>query len=330
MSDVGDEAALLNEYMAVRYTNVAFLMLLLYDHALTFDLEVERIWTLPWRLPKVLFLLNRYIIPPMLLFDGLVPSIPLGEGNPTDARILNYFIVSCRFITRWTAWPTIFAMTIVDGILVLRVIAIYGHDKRVTRFLVILCTGVWGIWLGLSILIVMKTAPLPVEGKLFTGCLYTAPSYFYAAWIPASCFETIIIALTTYKVVKYDTMTPTLYVLARDSMLYFISIFIVLLVNLFLARYARGFLSALLIQPGSAIACVAAARMTMNIREFTMNKDPQATDFELPPINLYPYDAVPIRQSGERGDRAIIPHPHPHPHPLALLPAGRHVRERAA
>ncbi|KAG5731869.1 hypothetical protein E4T56_gene13796 [Termitomyces sp. T112] len=69
--------ASLSDYAALRYTNVAFLMLLIYDHIITFGDEVSRIWPLPWQLPKVSFLVNRYLIPPMLLFNGLTPSIRL-------------------------------------------------------------------------------------------------------------------------------------------------------------------------------------------------------------------------------------------------------------
>ncbi|RDB16254.1 hypothetical protein Hypma_003021 [Hypsizygus marmoreus] len=75
--DPAESLQLLSHFAAVRYTNLAFLILLIYDHALTLDLEVSRIWTLPWRLPKFLFLINRYLIPPMLFFDGLTPTMRL-------------------------------------------------------------------------------------------------------------------------------------------------------------------------------------------------------------------------------------------------------------
>ncbi|KAG7091723.1 hypothetical protein E1B28_008124 [Marasmius oreades] len=56
----------LNNFAAVKYTNLAFLVVLVYDHALTLHVEVDRIWKLPWKLPKLVFLFVRYLAPPML------------------------------------------------------------------------------------------------------------------------------------------------------------------------------------------------------------------------------------------------------------------------
>ncbi|KAK0463038.1 uncharacterized protein EV420DRAFT_1151393 [Desarmillaria tabescens] len=48
---------------ATRYLSGAGLVVLLYDHILTFPAEVELIWTARWSVPKVLFLLIRYFVP---------------------------------------------------------------------------------------------------------------------------------------------------------------------------------------------------------------------------------------------------------------------------
>ncbi|KIM82052.1 hypothetical protein PILCRDRAFT_820951 [Piloderma croceum F 1598] len=46
-------------------------MLLVYDHVITLDKEIEWIWTLRWRLPKIIFIFNRYVIT-ALLFQPLL------------------------------------------------------------------------------------------------------------------------------------------------------------------------------------------------------------------------------------------------------------------
>jgi hypothetical protein len=46
---------------------VAGLVVLLYDHLLTLPKEVELIWKAPASAPKYAFLLNRYIVPSILL-----------------------------------------------------------------------------------------------------------------------------------------------------------------------------------------------------------------------------------------------------------------------
>ncbi|KII90653.1 hypothetical protein PLICRDRAFT_39234 [Plicaturopsis crispa FD-325 SS-3] len=59
-----------------QYIHLSSLSLMVYDHALTFAREKEYIWSLPWRLPKVLFIFSRYLISPALLFIGVVSAMP--------------------------------------------------------------------------------------------------------------------------------------------------------------------------------------------------------------------------------------------------------------
>ena len=45
----------------MKYYNLATCVLILYDHALTFDSEVEMVWTGRWTLPKFLWIVVRAI-----------------------------------------------------------------------------------------------------------------------------------------------------------------------------------------------------------------------------------------------------------------------------
>ncbi|KAF8177338.1 hypothetical protein K438DRAFT_2022297 [Mycena galopus ATCC 62051] len=201
----------LNDYAAVRYTNIAFVTFMVFDHAITFDTEVARIWTLQWRLPKVLFLINRYV--------------------------------------------------------------------AIRTFLIGLFICVMIAWVALSLVIMQEKTGSP-GGFLFPGCLFSAPTYFFAAWIPAVVFESTIVLITLYYLSAYEWSTEinvTLRVLARDSVIYFLIIFSILVSNLFIARFGRDFLGSLLIAPSSVVACVGAARMMMNIRELDGERGPRTT-----------------------------------------------------
>jgi len=82
-------------------------------------------------------------------------------------------------------------------------------------------------------------------------------------WIPFVIFDGIVIILTMYKIFSYrDGMNPTIRLLARDSIVYFIIMFATLLFNL-LFPVGKG---TVLILPAEYIACTAVARMMMNIR----------------------------------------------------------------
>ncbi|CAK5267071.1 unnamed protein product, partial [Mycena citricolor] len=249
------EITALHDYAAVRYTNVAFVALILYDYVITIDTEVSRIWSLKWRLPKILYLINRYIVPPMLIFDAIVPAI----YNLPESM--------CDFIAKWTPWPTIISLTTSEMILMLRVFAVAGDRKGVRYFL-------WGLflcelagWIALSSIVTKNTVGSP-GGMLFPGCLFSAPTYFYTAWIPPVIFESILIIVTGYYASAYHWTkkgsSQTIQILARDSILYFLIIFCdiswmpfrqlcahstpaVLLSNLLIARFGRDFLGSLFI-----------------------------------------------------------------------------------
>ncbi|KAJ4470783.1 hypothetical protein J3R30DRAFT_3408059 [Lentinula aciculospora] len=78
----GDTLQAFNDYAAVKYVNAVFLTILIYDHILSIDSE-----TLPWKLPKFLFFMNRYIVPPMLF---LLTS--------------QFRWYMCRFVAKFTPW----------------------------------------------------------------------------------------------------------------------------------------------------------------------------------------------------------------------------------
>ncbi|KAF8513251.1 hypothetical protein BU17DRAFT_68865 [Hysterangium stoloniferum] len=93
----------------------------------------------------------------------------------------------------------------------------------------------------------------------------------------------VTMALMIYKSIRLlfrKAGSPTMRLLSRDSLIYFSIMFSVLISNLFIFKYAPPFFSSLLIGPSSSIACIAAARMMMNLR--SLRFDPRL-DAELFP-----------------------------------------------
>jgi Family of unknown function (DUF6533) len=55
--------SLVTDSLATKYYNLATLIIVLYDHCLTFDTEVEKIWSQRWSLPKSLwFVVSRIFL----------------------------------------------------------------------------------------------------------------------------------------------------------------------------------------------------------------------------------------------------------------------------
>jgi len=236
------------------YTNLVFLTLLFYDHMITLEEEVEKIWPLPWRLPKFLFLFNRYLIPPAMLVNTAVTWL--------------YTSKKCSFMMRWLGWPASFAIATVELMLIVRVLALYNDTKKVVVLLVVLFIANLAAFCAIGFRAGRQTIGIP-GGQLFSGCVYKPPSFFYTQWIPVVIFESIIIGLTVYKALSYRRNIPALRVLARDSMIYFLIMFSFLMANLFFVRFSKGFLKGLWVKPTTIVACIAVARMSLNIREFS-------------------------------------------------------------
>jgi len=101
------------------YLCVAFITLLFYDRTITLDKEVEWIWTLRWRLPKIVFFLNRYVISSLILLDSILDFIfPLS-------------ISFCNFANTYLTLIPVLVLCTVQLLLVVRVCSLYGSGKVV-------------------------------------------------------------------------------------------------------------------------------------------------------------------------------------------------------
>jgi len=244
------------------YLAVGFSVWVIYDQVITFDNEVARIWTLCWRWPKILFLVNRYVVGPMLFMNGIVMAT-----FPLDSF--------CDFMSYWQPWVAIISLATVELILIVRVSAIYGHSKNISRFLKILfaCEMI-AVLVNTSILI--KGTHSILLPPLMPGCFSTAPSGAFSFWLPFVVFEGIIIILTLYQVFPSRTnLNPTLRLLARDSIVYFVVMLTFQLLAILWLRFSY-ILEGMSMNPANCIACVTVSRMMLNIRGLAVD-DPNCT-----------------------------------------------------
>ncbi|KIM88320.1 hypothetical protein PILCRDRAFT_253848 [Piloderma croceum F 1598] len=107
------------------YVCVAFTMLLLYDHCITLDKEVEWIWTLRWRLPKILFLTNRYLLTLLIVLTNFSGTIYPLSLSPIQFQF-------CKFFNNFLTWSPIFNFYVAELLMIIRVCSLYGHRKVTT------------------------------------------------------------------------------------------------------------------------------------------------------------------------------------------------------
>jgi len=185
----------------------------------------------------------------------------------------------------WTAGVALLAVITVWLMSILRVLALYNRDKKVLVFLVVLFIASVTATVGVAIAALNGATAFP-GGQKHSGCLFNFPLFFYAQWIPLTCFESTILVMTVYKALTYRRSIPVVRVLARDSIIYFSAIVSVLMANLLFIRFAKGFLKELWFEPSIVVGCIAVARMTLNIREFSEGKERQETENPLSTVDI--------------------------------------------
>jgi len=248
------------------YLNVAFLTLLLYDHAITLDKEVEWIWTLRWRLPKIVFFSNRYVICPLLSLNG-IPAI-----------IFPLSISYCNFDTIFRSIIPILTFCVMKLILVTRVGSLYGNGK----FIIWSLRGLLASAVASSTVaqaLIMRQCYAFLNYKFLPGCWITStsskPLTAWPMWAVFLSTEGFLVLLTAYKLLSYrNEMNKTVATLARDSIVYFIIIFACLVMDILPVVDRRITISVSI--PTMCITSIAAGRMMMNIRGLIM-EDPEDT-----------------------------------------------------
>jgi len=216
---------------------------------------------LKWSLPKILFLTSRYVVPPLLMIIVI---------DLTGYPLLSSF---CAFGTRFHKPVSALSLFLAEIVLLIRVSALYYHDKIILSLLVCLFTCQF-----IAIVICTVFALTIITPVLFyeflPGCWVqirdteSALRWSYSWWIPFVSFDGILLVLTFIKAISYRD-TPAIRLVARDSAFYFALMFSCLIANI--AVYFPGTAIAVYI-PTEWIACIAVSRMMMNIRGLTFDK----------------------------------------------------------
>ncbi|KIM90137.1 hypothetical protein PILCRDRAFT_172884 [Piloderma croceum F 1598] len=248
------------------YVDVAFIMLMLYDHVITLDVEIELIWTLRLGLPKLIFLVNRYLLTSFMLMTGFSPSYK--QFIPLNCL--------CKFMGSFLTWLPIFTFSAAELLMIIRVCSLYGHRKPVVLVLSICFIFAVTSSAAMQVLF-MRSFFSTLWYEHLPGCYIVFQGAFiqWHAWVPALSLEGILMLLTACKVFSYrNDMNRTITVLARDSAIYFAILFVGIVLTVVDAVHNYIPVSPLL--PTQCITSIAVGRMMMNIRGLILG-DPEHT-----------------------------------------------------
>ncbi|KAJ7264531.1 hypothetical protein B0H12DRAFT_1102148 [Mycena haematopus] len=252
------------------YVLYATACLLVYEWITSLDDEVARVWSLSWRLPKILFMLNRYVIRAILVCLWILADYP--GTTPEFCRIYSY----------WQMIPLRLAILTAQALVVMRVWAIYNNSRLMFWVLAIIYTLEFAAVTVCIVVATMDTQgaaqPPPLSCALDSRSGYLLKRYASATWIAPVCFEFVMVLITLAKIFPRwnwrrrtgplgSGANPTLDILARDSLIYFVFIFTFTLTNAIIYELSfSSYYHGILLAPTSAISCIAVSRMMINIR----------------------------------------------------------------
>lgn len=262
---------------AVNLVAASCMTILIYNHVLTLDQEIERIWPSRMSIAKALFIINRYIVETMVVFNCISAAQPYRSSG------------FCVFYLRWLTIGLTVSNAAVQGILVLRIWALYRHNKiilGITYFFyfggtITLVGLVIKDYVGEEVLINQTLSSLP-------GCYATSvPSIIAGFWIGPLIVESILFIIVVSRAfVWWRDGTPVpriMSMLATDSTVYFAIVFAMLLANYLVFELGPPFFSSLLVTPSTTAGCILGSYMFLNLRNMSLNRfmgDDTNTTFE--------------------------------------------------
>ncbi|KAH8088966.1 hypothetical protein BXZ70DRAFT_1011474 [Cristinia sonorae] len=208
----------------VRYAELGASSIVVYEHLMTLDDEINLIWRSRWSIGKCLFLLNRYSVLSVVIFNNFVLFSP----NITD-EALNGLTGKVQLGLSPSRLQS------------LRVYAMYAGNTAVLILMAstFLAGFITSTVLMITAMIKYKAISHPAPDILF--CLpVDLPRDFYAFWIPILLSETVLCVLALWCGVQnylqlrgvQRSAQSLIRILIRDSVIYFMVIFAVYLCNL--------------------------------------------------------------------------------------------------
>ncbi|KAF8510093.1 hypothetical protein JB92DRAFT_462188 [Gautieria morchelliformis] len=238
------------------YSALASLVVLLYDHAITFDAEVMNIWWGPRTLGKLLFLWTRYSG-----LSSLIIVVTVTFHGSLSNKV-------CSVFFWWEAVSILIVVVSVDIILLTRVYAVYNRNRQLLYGMAAfrLITAV--ATLVIEVFYIRAGVGLPSVHNL-TGCFVPSLSRnLGACFVPSLANAVVLCLLMLYKQwdrYRNEIASSQLKLLVQDSIIYFFCILAVHLTNLLVFYMAPLGLALVALGWEFAIPCIMGCRLLLNL-----------------------------------------------------------------
>ncbi|KAH8119259.1 hypothetical protein DFH11DRAFT_1563932 [Phellopilus nigrolimitatus] len=224
--------------VSLQYLCLAAIVVLYYDHIITFHLEIKQIWRQKFSLSSYIFILNRY-----LTFFGYIPIVYFLFNSPDNDKV-------CTAFARIPGSLSTTTQCIIAVLLVMRVYALYRGNLWV--LLVTIALGILTMIGAAWSVSQLKTTNLSFGPESeFRACVpsgLVSNISFKFSWLSNLLFDTTVFLLTvskTYKMCKehrhIGIQSPLVFLLMRDGSMFYAVLAAANLINflLFLRKENR-------------------------------------------------------------------------------------------
>ncbi|KAJ6540414.1 hypothetical protein B0H19DRAFT_1036312 [Mycena capillaripes] len=221
--------------LITRYVSAAGIVTLLYDHILTFDDEVEYIWSAQTTLAKVLFLILRYMVPLFLVGQTLTRS---GLSRiPTSDTV-------CKTWTPVTSYAGCFSIMISNFLVLLRIWTTLPGGHRLIGWSFVFFVVMQIANFAVTTWVISEMIPVLFFEPTFGLCTFSSKPNVVGLWVPGLLFEVVVFITVCWNmlfrkgVLRLDSDAQVTHVLFRDGVIYFVILFVLRIANTVIAVVA--------------------------------------------------------------------------------------------
>ncbi|KAJ6558562.1 hypothetical protein DFH09DRAFT_534632 [Mycena vulgaris] len=268
---------LLESFQSTRLAAVGSATILLYDHLITIDQEIDLVWRRDWSFLKCVFIFHRYLGFVCVIIELFVTLNP----NVSDQ-------VS-TFSFHWEMWGYSVVVLTSELVLLLWIFVLYNKNLRILAFL-----GVLFLAESLSLVVILAKsfARLQITARLipgFTFCsLLNEPQFFYWYWLPVLVYNSAILALFIAKGTEtfrssHVPHVSLLHDVYRRSFINFLAIFVAYLLCCVLWLTADFSLGQIPVGFALSFSITNSTRLLINIRHAYYSREQVDLDRPLTP-----------------------------------------------
>ncbi|OSD01353.1 hypothetical protein PYCCODRAFT_1445825 [Trametes coccinea BRFM310] len=265
---VGSPASVFHELAATRYMSAVGLMVLLYDHCLTFGDEVRYIWTAPATYAKYTFLLNRYTVLCTLV------AVAYEMCGFVNTAFTDLFIFTCSMLA-------IVSVGIANMLILQRVVILWEHRPIILQIMTVGFLLSFSLQVGSMVLTLLHVLPSIQWSGPAGMCIATKSSHILiAVWASPLVFEVFVLASTGLNALDRPRTLelPIIKALHSDGLGFFLAITCFRVLNLILAALSRPSLTFLGVFFIWAMTTTILNRLLLHLRRAECRPDPASPD----------------------------------------------------